>query len=102
MLLAVPAHHTNQTCPTCRYISKENRRTQAQFVCVICHYENHADFVGAVNILARGVSLLQGEGQDTIAAAVGQATAAQIACEVNGARARQQQEPTEATHATAA
>ena len=102
MLLAVPAHHTSQTCPACRYISQDNRRTQAQFACVICRYENHADWVGAVNILARGVSLLQGEGQDTTAAAVGQATAARIACEVNGARARQQQEPTEATHATAA
>jgi|CXWL01.1.fsa_nt_gi putative transposase len=95
MLLAVPAHHTSQTCPTCGHVSKDNRRTQARFACVECHYENNADLVGAVNILARGIAHLQGEGQDTTAAAVGQATAAQIACEVNGARARQQQEPTE-------
>lgn len=67
-----------------------------------CDYQNHADLVGAINILARGMTLLQGKGPDTTAAAVGQNIAAQIACEVNGARARQQQEPAEATHAAAA
>ena len=97
MLLAVPAHHTSQTCPACRHISKENRRTQARFLCVQCGYENHADLVGALNILARGMALVRGDGPDTTDASVGQITAAQIACEVNGARARQQQEPTEAT-----
>ena len=102
ILLAVPAHHTSQTCPACSHVSKDNRRTQARFACVICHYENHADWVGAVHILARGITHLQGEGQDPTAAAVGQATAAQIACEVNGARARQQQDPAEATPAAAA
>jgi putative transposase len=64
---------------------------------VQCGYENHADLVGALNILARGMALVRGDGPDTTDASVGQITAAQIACEVNGARARQQQEPTEAT-----
>ena len=76
MLLAVPAHHTSQTCPACSHVSKENRRTQARFACVSCHYENHADLVGAVNILARGIAHLRGEGQDTTDASVGQVTAA--------------------------
>ncbi|MCX7257823.1 MAG: zinc ribbon domain-containing protein, partial [Polaromonas sp.] len=30
------------------------RKTQAKFDCVDCGYENHADVVGAMNILARG------------------------------------------------
>ena len=58
MLLAVPPHHTSQTCPICRHISKDNRQTQAKFLCVECGYKNHADVVGAINIVERGHRLL--------------------------------------------
>jgi putative transposase len=58
MLLAVPPQHTSQTCPACGHVSKENRQTQAKFLCVGCGYENHADVVGAINILERGYRLL--------------------------------------------
>ncbi len=54
MLVAVPPQYTSQTCPCCGHIAKENRKTQARFVCVDCGYENNADVVGAMNILARG------------------------------------------------
>ena len=57
-LVAVPPHHTSQTCPCCGHISPDNRQTQAQFLCVDCGYENHADIVGAINILARGHRVL--------------------------------------------
>jgi putative transposase len=53
-LLAVPPHNTSRTCPRCGHVSQENRRTQALFLCVACGYENHADIVGAINILERG------------------------------------------------
>lgn len=56
--LAVPPHHTSQTCPRCAHVSKDNRRTQARFRCVDCGYENHADVVGAINVLERGHRLL--------------------------------------------
>ena len=58
MLLAVPPHHTSQTCPACGHASKDNRQTQAKFLCVVCGYENHADVVGAINVLERGCRLL--------------------------------------------
>ncbi|MRV71309.1 transposase [Duganella sp. FT92W] len=58
MLLAVPSHHTSQTCPACGHVSPDNRRTQAQFLCVDCGYKNHADVVGAINVLARGHRVL--------------------------------------------
>ena len=58
MLLAVPPHHTSQTCPCCGHVSKDNRLTQAEFACVSCSYENHADVVGAINVLERGYRLL--------------------------------------------
>ena len=58
VLLAVPPHNTSRTCPCCYHISKENRLTQAEFLCVSCGYENYADVVGAINILERGHRLL--------------------------------------------
>jgi putative transposase len=53
-LVAVPPQNTSRTCPACGHISAENRKTQAKFACVECGYEENADVVGAINILARG------------------------------------------------
>ncbi|RJG14907.1 RNA-guided endonuclease InsQ/TnpB family protein [Massilia cavernae] len=58
ILLAVPPHHTSRTCPCCGHASNDNRQTQAKFLCVDCGYENHADVVGAINVLARGHRVL--------------------------------------------
>lgn len=57
-VLAVPAHHTSQTCPACQHVSPDNRRTQARFQCVQCGFTEHADRVGAINIKARGHRVL--------------------------------------------
>jgi putative transposase len=80
ILLAVPPHNTSRTCPCCAHVAKDNRLTQAKFLCVDCGYENNADVVGAINILERGYRLL----------ACGES--AQSGCSVK-------QEPTEATQA---
>ena len=53
-LSAVPPQNTSRTCPACAHVSADNRRTQAQFCCVGCGYEDNADVVGAMNVLARG------------------------------------------------
>ncbi len=55
-LIKVPPFHTSQTCPSCKHISQENRKTQSEFECVACGYKGHSDHVGAINILARGLS----------------------------------------------
>ena len=73
-LVAVPAHHTSQTCPGCGHVSPDNRRTQAKFACVACGYENNADVVGAINVLRRGEAMIRSEGRDD----------ARLACVVNG------------------
>lgn len=57
-LVAVPPQNTSSTCPCCGHISAGNRKTQALFVCVSCHYSNNADHVGAINVLERGQRLL--------------------------------------------
>ena len=57
-VLRVDPKYTSQTCPCCGHVSKDNRLKQAQFRCVSCYYSNHADIVGAINILARGHRVL--------------------------------------------
>jgi len=57
-LLAVPPQNTSRTCPICSHVAKANGLTQARFQCVACAYVNHADVVGAINILERGYRLL--------------------------------------------
>ncbi|RQU45884.1 MULTISPECIES: RNA-guided endonuclease InsQ/TnpB family protein [Burkholderia cepacia complex] len=53
-LIAVPPANTSRTCPACACVSAENRLTQARFACIECGFEENADVVGAINVLARG------------------------------------------------
>ncbi|AOI72764.1 RNA-guided endonuclease InsQ/TnpB family protein [Burkholderia ubonensis] len=53
-LIAVPPANTSRRCPVCGCVNAENRLTQAQFSCVECGFEENADVVGAINVLARG------------------------------------------------
>jgi putative transposase len=47
-------HYTSQRCSCCGYTSKENRKSQAVFVCLACGYKEHADVNAAKNILTVG------------------------------------------------
>jgi putative transposase len=51
-ILPVDPRGTSTTCPMpeCRYWSRANRKSQAEFVCKSCGFAEHADVVGAVNI----------------------------------------------------
>jgi transposase len=61
-LIAVPPQNTSRTCPACGHVSADNRPSQARFECVKCGFAEHADVVGAINILSRGMRLLREEG----------------------------------------
>ncbi len=50
-LIKVNPKHTSQKCSKCGHISKENRQTQAKFICKQCGYLTNADFNASVNIL---------------------------------------------------
>jgi putative transposase len=79
-LIAVPPRNTSRTCPCCGHVSADNRKTQAQFLCVECGFEENADVVGAINVLRAGH--------------------ARLACaETSPAIGASGQEPTEATQA---
>jgi putative transposase len=53
LVIFVVAKNTSRTCPKCRHVSKENRVTQADFLCVKCGHADHADTNAAVEILYR-------------------------------------------------
>ncbi len=55
VVIAVPPHHTSQTCPACRVVDARSRHSQSEFRCVACGYEANADVVAARNILERAV-----------------------------------------------
>ena len=50
-IVRVPPAYTSQTCPECGVISADNRKTQANFVCVACGHTENADINAARNIL---------------------------------------------------
>ncbi|MEV0898496.1 transposase [Actinoplanes sp. NPDC049802] len=60
VIVEVDPANTSRTCPQpeCGHVAKENRPTQADFRCVSCGYADHADVVGATNILRAGLALL--------------------------------------------
>jgi putative transposase len=57
-VIAVPAMNTSRTCPCCGHASRNNRKTQANFVCVECGYAANADYVASLNILAAGKAVI--------------------------------------------
>jgi transposase len=52
-LRRVPAYNNSRRCPGCSSTRKENRASQAEFICVDCGSVYHADVVGGINSLAR-------------------------------------------------
>ena len=61
LLVAVPPHHTSQTCPECGHVEAANRLSRASFRCQACGHADHADVVGARNILAKAHEHLSGQ-----------------------------------------
>ncbi|MBL8934231.1 MAG: transposase [Archangium sp.] len=57
VVIAVPPHHTSQTCPVCGVVDAASRQSQAEFRCVACGHAANADVVAARNILARAVEV---------------------------------------------
>ncbi|EKD40815.1 MAG: transposase, IS605 OrfB, partial [uncultured bacterium] len=57
VVIAIPPQYTSQICPACGSISRENRKSQAKFLCIGCGFQRHADLVAANNILAAGLAV---------------------------------------------
>jgi putative transposase len=60
MAVKVDANYTSQACPRCGYTSKANRPDRGLlFSCQSCHYQLHADLVGARNVALRTLLVRQ-------------------------------------------
>ena len=55
-LSEVSARYSSQECRKCGYTAKENRKSQAEFLCIACGHVDHADHNAAEIILARARS----------------------------------------------
>ncbi|MEU6727786.1 transposase [Nonomuraea wenchangensis] len=55
--IAVNPANTSRTCASCGHCAKENRVTQAEFICTACGHAAHADVNAAINILRAGLAL---------------------------------------------
>ena len=51
----VDPKHTSQTCPSCGFISKHNRKSQSSFICQTCGFASNADLAGAINIARKAL-----------------------------------------------
>ena len=61
-LIEVNPAYTSQTCSCCGHADKENRKSQARFLCVCCGFTSNADMNAALNIRRLGMAQLHGEG----------------------------------------
>ena len=60
-LIEVNPAYTSQTCSHCGHADKENRKSQARFLCVNCGFASNADTNAAINIRRLGMAQLHGE-----------------------------------------
>ena len=58
-LVRVNPKNTSRQCAVCKKVDAGSRESQAVFQCVHCGHQAHADTNAAVNILTRGLTLLQ-------------------------------------------
>jgi putative transposase len=54
-VIEVDPRHTSQECRLCFHVSRQNRKSQAEFLCTRCGYAAPADFNAARNIQARAL-----------------------------------------------
>ena len=63
-VIEVNPAYTSQRCSECGHTDKENRKTQARFLCVSCGFVSSADTNAAINIRRLGMARLHGEDAD--------------------------------------
>jgi len=60
-LIKISPMFTSQRCSDCGYTDSQNRKTQAEFLCLACGFEANADFNAAMNIVLAGLEFLEEE-----------------------------------------
>ena len=58
VVVKVPPHYSSQECALCGHTQPENRKSQAEFLCLLCENHDNADINAAKVIAKRGVQFL--------------------------------------------
>ena len=53
-----PPAYTSQCCSECGHVEEGNRKSQSEFVCLVCGHSENADLNAAKNIRRAGIALL--------------------------------------------
>jgi putative transposase len=51
----VDPRNRSRSCSACGHCEKANRKSQAEFVCKVCHYSIHADYNAGLTIRCRAL-----------------------------------------------
>ncbi|BBX25324.1 RNA-guided endonuclease InsQ/TnpB family protein [Mycolicibacterium alvei] len=70
-LIEVPAAYSSLECRNCGHSVKENRKSQAEFQCVKCGHQDHADLQAANTILVRATRPAHTSGLEATPATTG-------------------------------
>ena len=62
LCIEVPPHHSSQECSQCGFTHKDNRLSQAEFVCLSCKHTDNADRNASHVLVKRGVALILSDG----------------------------------------
>lgn len=54
----IDSKNTSRECSVCGHVDKNNRKTQSEFLCVNCGYQENADINASKNISSRGICQL--------------------------------------------
>ena len=54
-IVKIDPRYTSQTCRNCGHVDKDNRKSQADFVCLACGHESNADINAALVVQASGI-----------------------------------------------
>jgi putative transposase len=61
LMIKVSAKNTSLECSSCGNVDKENRKSQAMFLCTKCGHTANADDNAALNIKRRGITLIRSD-----------------------------------------
>ena len=59
MFAQIDPKNTSNTCPICGFSHKDNRKTQADFVCLKCDHSENADYNASQIIKGKGIPLFR-------------------------------------------
>jgi putative transposase len=61
LMIKVSARNTSLECSSCGNVDKENRKSQAMFLCTKCGHTANADDNAALNIKRQGITLIRSD-----------------------------------------